>query len=90
MTAVEESMLIQERAPVANSTSITTMTVAEVRRSLSYIRKSWDEQQTDPNKNPLYLSDPLSGSGALSIESFSLKFVLAHHARRLNKDGAGD
>ena len=64
------------------------MPVAEVRRSLAFIRKSWDEQRSDDKRQPLYLCDPVvlrSGTGrrVVSVERFALDFVLAHHTRRL-------
>jgi hypothetical protein len=64
------------------------LSVAEVRRALAYIRKSWDEQHLDLKRKPFYLSDPISNVGrapAHTIENFSLSFVLAHHTRRLAK-----
>ena len=71
------------------------MPVAEVRRSLAFIRKSWDEQRSDDKRQPLYLCDPVvlrSGTGrrVVSVERFALDFVLAHHTRRLtaNIEGA--
>ena len=68
------------------SSSVSTMSVADVRRALAYIRKSWEEQQTAQHSRPFYISDCISGaSNALSVERFSLMFVLAHHTRRLSK-----
>ena len=64
------------------------MSVAEVRRSLAFIRKSWEDQQGGFRRRPFYLSDPVASTrgevGATqSIERFALNFVLAHHTRRL-------
>ena len=67
--------------------SISTMTVAEVRRALSFIRKAWEEQNMNSKKKPLYLSDNINTNitnTTMSIEKFSLLFVLAHHTRRLS------
>jgi len=68
-----------------------TMTVAEVRRTLAFIRKSWEDQAHDATR-PFYLSDPIgAGPNAdLSIEAFALSFVLAHHSRRLTARSACD
>ena len=64
--------------------SISNMSVAEVRRALSFIRKAW-EDQNNSKKKPLYLSDDINvSSNSMSIEQFSLLFVLAHHTRRLS------
>lgn len=60
--------------------------VAQTRRALSFIRRSWDEQQT--NGKRFFLSDPLAEAAKVSgqsIEHFSLAFVLAHHTRRINQ-----
>ena len=73
----------------AGQSSVQSMTVAEVRRALSFIRKTWDEQQTDPRTRPFFLSDPIGArSSPQSIESFALMFVLAHHTRRLGSGKA--
>ena len=76
--------------PSPAPSSVHAMSVAEVRRALSYIRKSWEDQQVDGKRRPLYLSDPIAQAArapAQSIEHFSLTFVLAHHTRRLAKPG---
>ena len=90
--AVHSDCAVPERTgnAAATSSSIHDMTVAEVRRSLSFIRKAWEEQHTDCSKRPMYLSDPITcGTGqterAQSVEMFALRFVLAHHTRRLTK-----
>ena len=66
--------------------SMRDLSVAEVRRSLAFIRKNWDEQSLSKHKRPFYLCDPLNVVSATpqSIESFALNFVLAHHTRRLS------
>jgi hypothetical protein len=73
----------------SHATPQPTLSVAEVRRSLAFIRKSWEEQQGDPKRRPFYLSDavgPLKSNRNISqsIEHFALSFVLAHHTRRSN------
>lgn len=77
--------------PSPTPSSVHAMSVAEVRRALSYIRKSWEDQQVDGKRRPFYLSDPIAQAArapAQSIEHFSLTFVLAHHTRRLAKPSA--
>ena len=67
------------------------MPVSEVRRSLSYLRRAWEDQINNDDRPPLYLSDAVLGckQGAKqSLESFSLRFVLAHHTRRLGGKAA--
>ena len=61
------------------------MSVAEVRRTLAYIRKSWEDQTSNITR-PFYLSDAIGAgpNAGLSVESFALSFVLAHHSRRLH------
>ena len=73
----------------AETSPTQAMTVAEVRRSLAFIRKSWEEQQSDAKRRPFYLSDSVGPlrydrCAPQSIEHFALNFVLAHHTRRLN------
>ena len=70
------------------SSSVDAMSVADVRRALSHIRKSWEEQFTNECSSPFYISNEIavtSRQKALSVEAFSLMFVLAHHTRRLYK-----
>jgi hypothetical protein len=84
---VEESAYKVRTAGAAQS-SVQSMTVAEVRRALSSIRKTWEDQHADAARQPFYLSTPLADvarSQAQSAEHFSLLFVLAHHTRRLAK-----
>jgi hypothetical protein len=60
------------------------LSIAEVRKALSFLRKGWEEVQIDPKSKPLYLSNVLSLSTAQSIrmEEFALRFVLTHHQKR--------
>jgi len=62
------------------------LSIAEVRKALSFLRKGWEEVQIDPKSKPLYLSNVLSLSTAQSIrmEDFALRFVLTHHQKRQN------
>uniref|UniRef100_A0A6C0C1W7 Uncharacterized protein n=1 Tax=viral metagenome TaxID=1070528 RepID=A0A6C0C1W7_9ZZZZ len=75
----------------AASSAVHTMSVADVRRALAYIRKSWEDQGNTLYSRPFYISDGISAmsnsTNALSMEYFSLMFVLAHHTRRLSKTG---
>lgn len=80
----EESVACNEQV----SSSVDAMSVADVRRALSHIRKSWEEQFTDKCSSPFYISNGISVTSrqkTLSVEAFSLMFVLAHHTRRLYK-----
>ena len=62
------------------TSAIPNMSVAEVRRCLSLLRKHWRESTP---VNPFYLSDILSET--LSMEEFALLFVRGHHDKRHNK-----
>ena len=62
------------------------MKVAEVRKALSIIRRSWEDQHVNKDARPFYLTTPIAeGHAAQSAEKFSLSFVLLHHSRRLTK-----
>ena len=63
------------------NSSISEISVAEVRKSLAFIRKNWEAAQTDDTVPPMYLVNEI-GVRNLTIESFALKFVSGHHARR--------
>lgn len=66
------------------------LSIAEVRKALSFLRKGWEEVQIDPKSKPLYLSNVLSLSTAQSIrmEDFALRFVLTHHQKRQSGNNA--
>ena len=68
----------------------TELSIAEVRKALSHLRKGWEEVQMDPRSRPLYLSNALSLSAThkVRMESFALHFVLAHHQKRHNGTAA--
>ena len=68
----------------------TELSIAEVRKALSYLRKGWEEVQLDPMSKPMYLSNVLSLSQTQSIrmEDFALRFVLAHHQKRHSGSGS--
>jgi hypothetical protein len=67
------------------TSAIDGMSVAEVRRALSTMRKSWEECSGDKgSKKPFYMtSDPIVRG--LSVQEFSYMFVRGHHTKRLNK-----
>lgn len=66
------------------------MKVADVRRALSIIRKSWEDQHLNNKSRPFYLTNPIQeGLPSQSAEKFSLSFVLLHHTRRLPKSQSG-
>jgi hypothetical protein len=54
------------------------LTVAEVRKALSILRRTWED---NPQGRPMYLCDSL-GVKNLSIQSFAFKFVTGHHVKR--------
>jgi len=66
------------------------LTIAEVRKALSCLRKGWEEVQLDSTSKPLYLSNVLSLSETqrIRMEDFALRFVLAHHQKRHSGSGA--
>lgn len=67
------------------TSAIDGMTVAEVRRALSTIRKSWDEASTKDGGAPFFMTgDPLVRG--YSVQDFSYMFVQGHHAKRLSKN----
>ena len=70
----------------------TELSIAEVRKALSHLRKGWEEMQVEPWSKPLYLSNALSLSAThkVRMESFALHFVLAHHQKRHNGTAASE
>lgn len=68
----------------SSAAETTTMSVAEVRRCLSVIRKSWEEVQLDGRNRPMYLCEPLNIHD-MNLGEFSLRFVLSHHSKRVTK-----
>jgi hypothetical protein len=88
MLRVEEGRVESSRTNYDGSvqSAVQSLSVAEVRRALSFIRKTWEDQQSDKKARPFYLSDILACTKMQrSIEAFSLSFILAHHTRRLTK-----
>jgi len=68
----------------SSSGSESVLSIADVRKALSSIRKGWEEVQLDRTSKPLYLSNVLSLSQTqyIRMEKFALRFVLAHHQKR--------
>ena len=62
------------------TSSITDMTVAEVRKYLNECRKKHVSQTI---KTPMYITDVLSND--MTIQDFALKFQQGHHQKRHNK-----
>ena len=73
----------------ATTTNIlNAMSVADVRRALSFIRKAWEDNSPDSKQGPFCLSNSIAHvtrTSVQSVEQFSLLFVLAHHTRRVCK-----
>ena len=63
--------------------SIDNMSVAQVRRALAQLRRSWDEHAPD---NPIFPSDLLPN--LMTLEMFAFLFVLSHHERRHQKSSS--
>jgi hypothetical protein len=59
------------------TSAIHEMTVADVRKALSLMRKEWAKHS---NVKPFFPSYKLTND--LTISEFSFKFVLGHHAKR--------
>jgi hypothetical protein len=86
-----DSALSTSELPESGSRLLETeLSIAEVRKALSHLRKGWEEVQLDPKSKPLYLSSTLSLSAThqVRMESFALHFVLAHHQKRHNGTAA--
>jgi len=68
------------------------LSIAEVRKALSCLRKGWEAVQLDRTSKPLYLSSvlSLSQSQRIRMEDFALRFVLAHHQKRHSGSGASE
>lgn len=65
------------------TSAIDGMSVAEVRRALATLRRTWEEASTEGR--PFYLTgEPLVRDH--SVQQFSYMFVRGHHAKRLSKN----
>jgi len=68
------------------TSAIDGMSVAEVRRALATMRKSWEESSGDKEgKHPFYMTSVPLVRGH-SVQEFSYMFVRGHHAKRLSKN----
>jgi hypothetical protein len=66
------------------TSAIESMTVAEVRKSLAYMRKKWDQNMNDAKAPPFYPSDDI-GVKDMNVEEFALLFAIGHHRKRCQK-----
>lgn len=78
MAEVEERRII--------TSAIEGMSVAEVRRALATMRKSWEETCSDEkNGRPFYMACDVLVRGK-TVQEFSYMFVQGHHAKRISKN----
>jgi hypothetical protein len=77
-SAVDEKFAGKSSPP---SSAISEMTVAEVRRCLTRIRRTWNASQLERERPPMCLASALDASGN-SVQRFCLRFILSHHSRR--------
>ena len=70
----------QEKNRRIMTSSISNMTVAEVRKILTECRKKHVSQT---QKSPMYITDILSNG--MAVQEFALKFQQGHHQKRHNK-----
>ena len=64
------------------TSAISHMSVAEVRKALSFMRKEWNKHS---HVHPFYPCQILPESDDLSISEFSFRFVMGHHHKRHHK-----
>lgn len=64
------------------TSAITDMSVAEVRKALSYMRKEWSRHSC---VMPFFTSQELPNSN-MSVAEFSFRFVMGHHHKRHQKN----
>ena len=57
------------------------LSMAEVRKALSQIRKKWEEMTSREEAEPVFFSSSLSNL-PLTMEEFALRFVQAQHTKR--------
>ena len=63
------------------TSAISEMTVAEVRKSLSYMRKEWVKHSC---VQPFFPCAPLPNT-TTCMSDFAFRFVMGHHEKRHNK-----
>lgn len=68
------------------TSAIDGMTVAEVRKALSTMRRTWEACSAlqDESRRPLYVSCDTLVRGH-TVQDFSYMFVQGHHAKRMSK-----
>ena len=64
-----------------------TLTVAEIRRCLAVLRRSWESTHCQPEKgdsagNLFFPSRALTVVQGMTFAQFALQFIMEHHARR--------
>lgn len=64
------------------TSAIPNMTVAQVRKHLSEVRKVSEQQSI---YQPMFISDLLPNHPSLRIQTFCLDFQTGHHQKRHNK-----
>ena len=65
------------------TSAINDMSVAEVRKALSYMRKEWAIHSC---VMPFFPCTKLPNAGGVSISEFSFRFVMGHHHKRHQKN----
>jgi hypothetical protein len=66
------------------------LSIAEVRKALSSLRKGWEDSMALPGNPPMYFcgSSTISRSYETRMDAFALHFVLTHHQKRQAGTGA--
>lgn len=64
------------------TSAITDMSVAEVRKALSHMRKEWGKHSC---VMPFFPCQTLPHTEDLSISEFAFRFVMGHHHKRHQK-----
>ena len=65
------------------TSAITDMSVAEVRKSLAYMRKEWSRHT---HVLPFFPCQPLPNTNMV-VSDFAFRFVMGHHHKRHQKSG---
>lgn len=82
VTEVEEPFLEEDEVEEKTLTSaITDMSVAEVRKALSHMRREWQKHSC---VHPFFPCQMLPAS-SLTISEFAFRFVMGHHHKRHQK-----
>ena len=67
------------------TSAITDMSVAEVRKALSHMRRDWQKHSC---VHPFFPCQTLPAS-TMTISEFAFRFVMGHHHKRHQKQGSG-